>query len=115
MAKTPKLLVESIAEYDRAVEHTEEMIHVKETLPLENQAPHIRAGSPEIWIARLEGQWVMLESLLHRAHCYAGFMYVSKPVRQLQADDGTVSTARYGVGPDHAEYRDWARTYFTKA
>lgn len=113
MAKTPKLLQLALAEYEMNLAYVEELIDAKENIPLGSQAAHVREGSPGLWIARLGGQQTMLEFMLHRAHCYAGFMYVSKPVRQLEAD-GTVSTARYGVGPEHLEYREWARTYFTK-
>lgn len=116
MAKTPKALREAIADYDRAVEYTEELIRVKTTIPVENQAQHVRDGSPEVWIARLEGQWVMLESMLHRAHCYAGFQYLGPKVYQLIEGSAPPQyiSVRYSIGCDHPDFAPWRRTYFTK-
>lgn len=116
MAKTPKILQEAIAQYERAVTHTEELIRVKHTVPEENQAQHVRDGFDALWIARLEGQWVLLEYLLHQAKCYAGFMYVGRPKYQLI--EGTsppqYTTARYGVTLQDPDFADWRRVYFTK-
>ena len=105
---TPKHLVELIERHANYVDHVEERIRVKATVPVENQADHIRNGNPDLWIGRAEGFWVALEAALMAYGCYAGYMNVGFKKRHA---DG--STSRESVGPDHPEYRDWARVYFT--
>lgn len=112
MAHTPKYAREMIEEHSRAVEWVEECIRAK-ALPIENQAAHIQEGHEQLWVARLEGQAVALESLLFKAHCYAGFCHFSEPKIQL-GYDGVYTKSRHSVGFDDPEYRDWRRLYYTK-
>lgn len=103
MAKTTKIMRLAIEQYAEALAHTEELIRVKATVPVENQADHVRNGTPELWIARLEGQSVMLEHLLHRSNCYHGFFYVTERKRQDET--------RYAIGTDHPDFAEWRRDY----
>lgn len=111
--KTPKLLLYAIENHNCAVELVEDLIRAKTTRPVDMQAPHVRAGTPELWIARLEGQAIMLESLLHHAGCYAGFAYLSEPEPCGEGPGGT-TYVRVHIGPTHPQYADWRRRYFTR-
>lgn len=77
MAKSPKYIVHAVETHSRAVEYCKELIRVKHTVPVENQAQHIQDGFPALWIARVEGQALMLEDMLFNANCYNGFHYTS--------------------------------------
>jgi hypothetical protein len=102
--RTSRALIAAIQQYDSAVVHTAELIRVKLTVPVENQAAHIQDGFPALWIARLQGQYVMLESMLHHGKCYAGYYFVNPNV----ADD---SSEPMQIGIDNPAFAEWARHY----
>lgn len=109
--KTPKYLAALIERHADFCDHVDELIRVKTTVPVENQAQHVRDGTPELWIGRAEGYWIALETALMAYGCYAGFMHVGPKKAQLNSDN-TVSYSWTGVGPNDPEYREWRRHYF---
>jgi hypothetical protein len=106
--KTPKYLAEMIQRHADYVDYAEERIRVKTTVPVENQAEHIQ----RVTVAEIEGQvtgyWVALEAALMAYGCYAGFMYVGEKKRENGAN------CWISVKPDHPEFREWRRHYFTR-
>ena len=109
MAKTPQRLVKMIRRHIEYLNHIDEMIRIKTTVPVENQAQHIQNGTVEFWEGCAMGAGSMLNTALNDANCYAGFMYVGEPKR---AADGS----RYAVSVTAAdpEFKEWRRHYFTK-
>ena len=112
--KTPPALAEMILTKQPAyLLYVERLIEAKNTVPVECQGQHIREGSEEKWIARMEGYNTALEDALFSAGCYAGYMYVGE--QHTQTDHtGEVSTWRESVKTDHPQFREWRRVYFTR-
>lgn len=112
--KTPDHLRALIQNQAHFMNHTDELIRVKLEVPVENQAEHVRKGTVEQFIARAEGVNLLLERALCDWGCYAGFMYLGKPVRVR--DEGSGFTIRHeSVGTDHPEFQEWRRCYFTRS
>jgi hypothetical protein len=107
MKKTPAYLVSAIGQYGIACRWVAEKIRVKHTVPVENQASHIRDGFPALWVARLEGQQVMLEAMLHHAKCYAGFYYTDP-----NAFEPGQSPEQ--IGMDNPAFAEWSRQYIIR-
>lgn len=103
--KTPDHIVNMLQRHADNVEHHEEMIQVKLTVPIENQAQHVRQNTVEQMIGRIEGMNTMVEEALHAYGCYRGFTYRARP----KTIDGT--TVRVFVGPNHPEFKEYRRTY----
>lgn len=111
--KTPPAIAELIlVKYPAQISYVEELIRVKTSVAPENQGRHVREGNPDQWIGRLEGYQCAMEDAMHKANCYAGFMYVGAE-RLTIHEDGTESKSRFSVGIDHPEFREWRRVYFT--
>lgn len=109
MAKTTKACRELMENQQDMIVYVTEILRVKRTVPLENQANHVKSKSEEYWIGLADGVNAMLENALFAAKCYAGFSYMGIP---KQMPDGSISTEM--VGPDHPEYAGWRRMYYTK-
>lgn len=101
----------TIERHEAYIEWIEEVLRVKRTVPVEDQAKHVREKSEEYWIGLAHGASSMLEAMLHEFGCYAGFQHMSEK-RTQRNQDGTVSTWREAVGPDHPEYTSWRVRYF---
>lgn len=107
--RTPKHLRELIQRHDEFINYCEERIAAKTTVPVENQAAHIRQTTVECIVGQAEGAWVMLEAALMAYGCYAG--YSNFGLKQTNADG---AAHRSSVTPGHPEYRDWFRIYYTR-
>lgn len=103
--KTPKALAAVVITRHRLqIEHTEELLRVKRTVPVENQADHVKRLTEEQIVARMEGYNTCLEDAMHESNCYAGFHNYGPK----QADG-----ARYQVPPGSEDFLDWRRIYYT--
>lgn len=112
-AKTPKALAEILlTKQPEYVAYTEELLRAKK-LPFENQAEHVQRLTAEQIVARMDGYNAAVESMIHEANCWGGFMYVGEP-RVQQNSDGTKTVSRSGVGVRDPEFREWRRVYFTR-
>lgn len=101
--KTPKHVLKLIAAYVAYCDHVDEIIRVKATVPVARQADHVKKPI-EIYIARLEGYYSLLESAMHDAKCYRGFVYAG-PVKNHER--------RTHLSTSDPEFADWRRHYFT--
>lgn len=110
--KTPDHLVKLVEDHARQLIWIDEVLRVKATVPVEDQGSHVRK-SVEYWHARAEGMSNMLETALMNWNCYGGFGYRGEAKSQL-SDDGKLYTVRDWVGPQHAEFQEWRREYFTR-
>lgn len=111
MKKTPKHLQALVNQAAAYAEHITEMIRVKTTVPLENQADHVRERTVEQMIGRAEGFNSAVESVLMEYGCYAGFHNVAATKVKIE---GTDQAWYPPIGPDHPEYADWRRRYYTR-
>ncbi len=109
MAKTPAKIANLITRHQDRIEWIADILRVKRTLPLENQADHVRDNSEDYWIGMAVGANATLEEALHEHKCYAGFMHVGEPKRNASG-----VTSWTGVKEGDPEYADWRRHYFTK-
>lgn len=124
-AKTPPALARVIMERHAAViDHLDEMLHIKRTLPVDQQAPHIRDRTEAEMVAYVDGFNACLEAAMHEFNCYAGFSYAGPvridPVHGHQSRDlFNNSEAReaqeyYQTGIEKApRFAGWRRVYYT--
>ena len=109
MAKTPQRLVKMISRHIEYLDHVDEMIRVKTTVPVENQAWHIQNSTVEFLEGCAMGACMMLDHALADSNCYAGFMYVGPSKRS--ADGSAYAESVTATNP---EFKEWRRHYFTK-
>lgn len=107
--RTPAKVVELLSRHQQQMDHVEEVLRVKRTVPLENQAEHVKSRSEDYWIGIAHGASNMLESVLHEYKCYAGFHHVG-PKTTL---DGEPFHPWVNMG--HPDYTSWRVSYHTKA
>lgn len=108
--KTPPALAEVIMTRQPAViEHCEEMLRVKRTVAVENQADHVRDRSEAEMVAFVNGFNACLEAVMHEFNCYAGFHNYGP----MQGTDPRLGTARHQVAPGHPDYLEWRKLYYT--
>jgi hypothetical protein len=107
MAKTPTHVLRLMERQELILRHVDEVLRVKATVPVESQADHVREKSADYYVGLADGANTMLEEAMHRAGCYAGFMYVSESKGQ------SYCIVRSEVRPDHPEFAEWRRVYFT--
>lgn len=111
--KTPAKVRELINCHMGYVDHVDEMIRVKTTVPVENQAEHVRSKSVDFMEGMAVGFNQMLEAVLFEHNCYAGYMNVGH--KQSRPDEGPgVNYWSESVEPSHPDYADWRRHYFTR-
>ena len=110
MAKTPTRIRELLLRQSEQMDHISEILRVKRTVPVENQAPHVRNKSEDYWIGVAHGYNNMVEQVLFEHKCYAGFhTRAEKPV--------TLSTGESyypWISSDQPGYEDWRVQYHTK-
>jgi len=111
--KTPDKILELIKRHEAHIAYVDEMIRVKTTVPVENQAEHIRSKSIDYMEGLAVGANQMLENALFEYNCYAGFCYRGVPVTHRDEGGGTYLVAPY-VGPDNPDFKEWRRQYFTR-
>jgi predicted naringenin-chalcone synthase len=110
--RTPKHLKKLVEYAENHAMHVTEMIRVKLKIPVENQAEHVREASIEALIARQQGFNSAVEAVLMEYGCYAGFSYLAATPQWIAGtEDGSFVPS---VGPDHAEYAEWRRRYYTQ-
>ena len=112
--KTPPALARAIMERQpEVIAHLEEMLRVKRTVAVENQAPHVRDRTEAEMVAFVNGYSACLEAVMHEFNCYAGFQNYGPP-RPLHGDNGAlVGTSRAAIGPSHPDYLEWRKLYYT--
>lgn len=107
--KTPPELARVIMErHPGVIAHLEEMLRVKNTVAVENQAPHVRDRTVAEMVAFVNGYSACLEIVMHEFNCYAGFHNYG-PVTKFA--EGV--TSRYQVPPDHKDFLEWRKLYYT--
>lgn len=110
--KTPKHLLPLFDRHQALIEHVTEVLRVKRTVPLENQANYIKEKPEEYWIGLADGYNGLLESALHESKCYAGFCVIGATKVRVE---GTESEYYYpSIGWDHPEYAGWRRQYYIR-
>lgn len=116
--KTPPALARVIMErHPQVIEHLEEMLRVKRTLPADQQADHVRNKTEAEMVAWVEGFSACLEAVMHEFNCYAGFHnYGPKqfvPPVDLSVPATQRPTYRQIVPSRHPDYLEWRRLYYT--
>lgn len=113
--KTPAALARVLMERHPAIiEHTEEKLRVKRTIPVESQGEHIRAQSEGEMAAFAEGYAAALADVQHEFNCYAGFQHYGPAVRTIVSKPEEVpGTVRHSVSQDDGNYLSWRRLYYT--
>lgn len=111
--KTPPALARVIMERQpEIIAHCEEMMRVKRTLPLDCQADHVKNRTEAEMVAFVNGYNACLEAVMHEFNCYAGFQNYG-PLRVIKREGQPDCTARTGLGPDHPDYLEWRKMYYT--
>lgn len=105
--KTPAKIIALIKRHDAQMEYITEILRVKRTVPVENQAAHVRYGE-DYWKGLAHGYSGMLENALHEHGCYAGFCYVGS--NRMRAEDAGESWPNR-VGIDDPDYESWRVSY----
>ena len=116
--KTPPALARVIMERQpEVIAHLEEMLRVKRTVAVENQAPHVRDRTEAEMVAFVNGFSACLEAVMHEFNCYAGFHNYGPVVKDVAQSLGNtpalVSHSRHSVAPGHPDYLEWRRLYYT--
>lgn len=113
--KTPKHVLELLKRHENLIQYITECIRAKTTVPVENQAPHIRDNSVEGWVGMASGCNAMLEESLSIAGCYAGFCYLA--AAPIYTDGGgkyVPSTNPPSTNPNNPDFAEWRRQYFAR-
>ena len=79
----------------------------------ENLADHVRHRTETEMVAFVNGFNACMEVVMHEFNCYAGFHHYGPKVAADVTNAGP--TARYSVGPDHPDYLEWRKLYYTIA
>lgn len=106
--KTPDHLREAINRHVEYLDYITDILRVKATVPVENQAPHVREKPVEYWTGLADGANAMLENCLLLYGCYAGFGNIAPK----QIVEGRVYH-RF-VQHNDPEYAGWRRLYYTR-
>lgn len=109
-AKTPAKLLEVIKRHECAMAHISELLRVKRTVPIDNQAPHVRTSSEDYLRGLAHGNSAMLENMLFESNCYAGFSYIAETPVSFEGCPPFIPT----IGPDHPEYTSWRVRYHSR-
>jgi hypothetical protein len=110
---TPARLQSLIRQHTMNIENISDILRTKAHVALENQADFVKEHGAEYFEGQAAGMNAMLESALMEAHCYAGFHYFGE--KKIHRDgEGNVSTSYESVGPDHPQFREWRRFYYTR-
>lgn len=114
--KTPKELANVLmTRHEQVLDHCDEMLRVKRTVELENQAEHIRNRTPEEMIAFVNGYNACLEAVMHEFGCYAGFSYAG-PTREQEDSAGNKYKSRSLFDPgEYKEAEVFYKTDITQA
>jgi hypothetical protein len=108
--KTPAKLIALLDRQQGVMRHVDEVLRVKRTAALENQAAHVREKPEDYWIGLAHGANNMVEAVLHEHNCYAGFYYQGlTPVKGAGVDDFLPR-----VGYDDPEYAAWRVKYMVR-
>jgi hypothetical protein len=113
--RTPHELAEVIMHrHAEVIAHAEEKIRVKRTVPLENQAEHVRNASEEEIVAFVEGYSACLETVMHAFNCYAGFHHYGpqKPAEPIPVTGSPIMVRRQTT-QGQPDYQPWRRLYYT--
>ncbi len=111
--KTPAPLAEVLmVRHEELLTHLEEKLRVKRTVPVENQADHIRDATEAEMIARMDGYNACLEDVMAAFKCYAGYSYAG-PTR-IDPATGWKSRSLFDSG-EAAEADQFYKTDITKA
>lgn len=105
--KTPAHVVKMLERYEEKMLHFEEILRIKSTFPVENQAAHVRDNSFEYYDGVIRGTISATEDMLHTFGCYHGFYYVNALRESLVYVSGRKIQ-------DDPEYRDWRIKFYTK-
>lgn len=99
--KTTKAALVALERFRNQINYLEEVIRVKTTVPIENQAAHVQEKSLDYWYGRIDGAVAQVEDALFDNNCYHGFHYVAK--------DWSTWT-----GPNSPEFAEYRRQYNTR-
>lgn len=112
--KTPPHIIDMLQRHLDQVEWIEEGMDVKQRVPVENQAEHIRSKSVEFMLGKIEGLNSMIEGLnsmiedaLHAYGCYAGYSHRARPTTL----PGTTEKFREWVGLADPRFTEYRRVY----
>jgi len=111
-AKTPAKVIELMQCQQDTIAYVTDALRVKRTVPVENQADWVRERSEDYFKGMARGANTMLESVLSKFNCYAGFSYFGTTLTVFK----TASLSFYpSIGPDHPEYEDWRVVYAVRS
>lgn len=107
--KTPAKVKAIMDFHVQQIEWITETLRVKRTVPIENQADHVKK-SEDYWLGLAHGYNAMLESVLHEHNCYVGFVYVGATAVGFDGCEPFIPM----VGVDHPEYASWRVRYLER-
>lgn len=108
--KTPAKVLELMEQQQSHMRWITDLLHTKRTVPLENQADHVKENTQEYWIGIARGINMMLEVALMAHKCYAGFSYQARLPLVLANGESYIPT----IGPNDADYASWRVKYIAR-
>jgi hypothetical protein len=105
MKRTPNTVRLMLENHRNRLAYIDECLRVKATVPVENQAAHIRDNPVEHFVGMAWGANVTIEELLFAHKCYHGYRYAG-PIQQINGVNHYPH-----VSTKHPDFREWRRLY----
>lgn len=116
--KTSATIKKVLAQHRDRMIWIDEILRIKATVPVENQAEHVRNHSVEYYEGMAWGANSVIEEILMAYSCYAGFQNCGPIIVAPPKGDGPYLSEKIHYFPivshKHPDYKAWRRVYLER-